>query len=101
MSHRWLKNKNPVKAARDKGARDERARAKSLRESDSSTHLRGHLLLNLSQINWKVVQFNLLNRLNLFKLLLRNYPISCKLKLRKEPLDYPIGILIWLYHMSQ
>lgn len=37
MSHRWLKNKNPVKVARDKAARDERARVRSLRGSNSST----------------------------------------------------------------
>jgi hypothetical protein len=37
MSHRWFKNKNAVKATRDKAARDERARIWSLRGSNSST----------------------------------------------------------------
>ena len=37
MNHRWLKNKNLVKAAIDKATRDERARIRSLRGSNSST----------------------------------------------------------------
>jgi hypothetical protein len=37
MSHKSLKDKNPVKEARDKAARDERARTRGLHSSNSST----------------------------------------------------------------
>ena len=37
MSHKWLKNKNAIRAARDKATRDQRTKVWSLRGSNSST----------------------------------------------------------------